>query len=67
MAEEARRAQESRAGGAARVSHKPQKLGRGGKRQKVDTELGLLKDGEDVIESTDKCAGQYVSTPAPTR
>ena len=26
--------------------------------------LGLLSEGEDVIESTDKCAGQYVSTPA---
>ena len=26
--------------------------------------LGLLGPGDDVIESTDKCAGQYYSTPA---
>ena len=27
-------------------------------------ELGLLKEGEDIVESADKCAGQYFSTPA---
>eukprot|EP00966_Prymnesium_polylepis_P332042 7387578-Prymnesium_polylepis.1 len=31
---------------------------------KLCEELGLLSPGEDVIESTDKCAGQYLSTPA---
>lgn len=31
---------------------------------KLCEELGLLGPGDDVIEATDKCAGQYISTPA---
>ena len=31
---------------------------------KLCEELGLLDEGQTVYEATDKCAGQYISTPA---